>query len=82
MPQYAFAINNVLRTVEAEPDMPLLWVLRDLLNTTGTKYGVASECVGHAPSTSTAKAGVPARHRGPQSTGSASMGRFRDLGNH
>ena len=39
MPQYAFAINNVLRTVEAEPDMPLLWVLRDLLNMTGTKYG-------------------------------------------
>ena len=39
MPQYAFAINNVLRTVDAEPDMPLLWVLRDLLNMTGTKYG-------------------------------------------
>ena len=39
MPQYAFAINNVLRTVEAEPEMPLLWVLRDLLNMTGTKYG-------------------------------------------
>ena len=39
MAQYAFAINNVLRTVEAEPEMPLLWVLRDLLNMTGTKYG-------------------------------------------
>lgn len=25
--------------VEADPDMPLLWVLRDVLNLTGTKYG-------------------------------------------
>jgi isoquinoline 1-oxidoreductase alpha subunit len=26
-------------TVDAEPDMPLLWVLRDGLNMTGTKFG-------------------------------------------
>jgi aerobic-type carbon monoxide dehydrogenase small subunit (CoxS/CutS family) len=39
MPQFALQINNAKRTVEAEPDMPLLWVLRDLLNLTGTKYG-------------------------------------------
>ncbi|HEY3990878.1 MAG TPA: (2Fe-2S)-binding protein [Acidobacteriaceae bacterium] len=39
MPQYALQINSVKRTVEAEPEMPLLWVLRDLLNLTGTKYG-------------------------------------------
>jgi isoquinoline 1-oxidoreductase alpha subunit len=39
MPQYVLQINSAQRTVEAEPEMPLLWVLRDLLNMTGTKYG-------------------------------------------
>jgi len=32
-------INGALRDVEAPEDMPLLWVLRDLLGMTGTKYG-------------------------------------------
>jgi len=32
-------VNGVRRFVEASPDMPLLWVLRDLLRLTGTKYG-------------------------------------------
>jgi aerobic-type carbon monoxide dehydrogenase small subunit (CoxS/CutS family) len=39
MPRYVLQINNAKRTVETEPEMPLLWVLRDLLNLTGTKYG-------------------------------------------
>ncbi|MGF1551890.1 MAG: (2Fe-2S)-binding protein [Paracoccaceae bacterium] len=32
-------INGETRTVEAEPDKPLLWVLRDDLRLTGTKFG-------------------------------------------
>src|SRR4051812_37030949 len=32
-------INGTPHAVDAEPDMPLLWALRDLLNLTGTKYG-------------------------------------------
>jgi isoquinoline 1-oxidoreductase subunit alpha len=32
-------INNRSHYVEIAPDMPLLWVLRDKLNMTGTKYG-------------------------------------------
>ncbi len=32
-------VNGKTRNVEAPPDMPLLWVLRDLLGLTGTKYG-------------------------------------------
>lgn len=32
-------VNGQQRTVEAPPEMPLLWVLRDLLGLTGTKYG-------------------------------------------
>jgi isoquinoline 1-oxidoreductase subunit alpha len=32
-------VNGKAVTVEAAPDTPLLWVLRDELNLTGTKYG-------------------------------------------
>jgi isoquinoline 1-oxidoreductase alpha subunit len=33
------SVNNQSYTVDAEPAMPLLWVLRDILHLTGTKYG-------------------------------------------
>jgi isoquinoline 1-oxidoreductase alpha subunit len=33
------AINGEVREVEAPEDMPLLWVLRDILGMTGTKFG-------------------------------------------
>jgi isoquinoline 1-oxidoreductase alpha subunit len=32
-------VNGVERDVDAPPDMPLLWVLRDVLSLTGTKFG-------------------------------------------
>ena len=32
-------VNGESRSVDADGDMPLLWVLRDLLTLTGTKYG-------------------------------------------
>ena len=32
-------INNEIKTVTAPDDMPLLWVLRDILGMTGTKFG-------------------------------------------
>ncbi len=32
-------INGAVRDVDASADMPLLWVLRDLLQLSGTKYG-------------------------------------------
>jgi len=32
-------INGVVRQVDAPDDMPLLWVLRDLLKLPGTKFG-------------------------------------------
>ncbi|MCF6282485.1 MAG: (2Fe-2S)-binding protein [Candidatus Polarisedimenticolaceae bacterium] len=31
-------VNGSLYELDADPDMPLLWALRDLLNLTGTKY--------------------------------------------
>lgn len=32
-------VNGETRSVDAEPETPLLWVLRDELNLTGTKFG-------------------------------------------
>ena len=32
-------VNGRVHDVDVEPDMPLLWVLRDVLNMAGTKYG-------------------------------------------
>jgi isoquinoline 1-oxidoreductase alpha subunit len=32
-------VNGVQREVDAPPDMPLLWVLRDVFGLTGTKFG-------------------------------------------
>jgi isoquinoline 1-oxidoreductase subunit alpha len=32
-------VNGVTRQFDGDPDMPLLWYLRDLLELTGTKYG-------------------------------------------
>lgn len=32
-------VNGVTRKYEGDPEMPLLWYLRDLLELTGTKYG-------------------------------------------
>ncbi len=32
-------VNGQTRSVEVPPDMPLLWVLRENLNLTGTKFG-------------------------------------------
>lgn len=39
MPSYQLNVNGVAHKVEADGDMPLLWVLRDLIGLTGTKYG-------------------------------------------
>jgi isoquinoline 1-oxidoreductase alpha subunit len=34
-----FVVNGSTKTVDVPPDMPLLWVLRDTLGLTGTKFG-------------------------------------------
>lgn len=39
-------INGKLTVVEAEPDMPLLWALRDVLGLIGTKYGCGAGLCG------------------------------------
>jgi len=45
MATYTFTVNGVEHTVDADPEMPLLWALRDLLGMTGTKYACGiGEC--------------------------------------
>jgi aerobic-type carbon monoxide dehydrogenase small subunit (CoxS/CutS family) len=39
MPAIKLRVNGKDYSVDASPEMPLLWVLRDLLNLTGTKFG-------------------------------------------
>jgi isoquinoline 1-oxidoreductase alpha subunit len=40
-----FNVNGKSQRVEVEPETPLLWVLRDVLGLTGTKYGCGiSQC--------------------------------------
>ena len=39
MNKYKLSVNGATVEVEASPQMPLLWVLRDKLKLTGTKYG-------------------------------------------
>jgi isoquinoline 1-oxidoreductase alpha subunit len=36
---FSLLVNNKQYSVDVEPDTPLLWVLRDSLELTGTKYG-------------------------------------------
>jgi aerobic-type carbon monoxide dehydrogenase small subunit (CoxS/CutS family) len=35
----SLTVNGARKTIDAEPDLPLLWALRDKLGLTGTKYG-------------------------------------------
>lgn len=39
-------VNGKERTVDVSPDMPLLWVLRDSLSLTGTKFGCGMSLCG------------------------------------
>ncbi len=51
MPDYSITVNGQAVTVSAAADMPLLWVLRDRLHLTGTKYscgkGLCGSCTVH-----------------------------------
>ena len=46
MSSFQVTINGVGKSVEVQPDMPLLWVLRDTLGLTGTKFGCGKALCG------------------------------------
>jgi isoquinoline 1-oxidoreductase alpha subunit len=39
-------VNGVEQTLDVDPEMPLLWALRDVLGLTGTKYGCGQALCG------------------------------------
>jgi isoquinoline 1-oxidoreductase subunit alpha len=39
MAQFVLEVNGATRSLDVDPEMPLLWALRDELALTGTKYG-------------------------------------------
>jgi isoquinoline 1-oxidoreductase alpha subunit len=57
------SINGETRAVEADPDTPLLWVLRDHLGMTGTKFGCGigqcGACTVHVDGTATRSCLMP-----------------------
>jgi isoquinoline 1-oxidoreductase subunit alpha len=63
MPRFRLRINNADHAVDADPQMPLLWVLRDVLNLTGTKYGcgmgLCGACTVHLDGSATRSCQTP-----------------------
>jgi aerobic-type carbon monoxide dehydrogenase small subunit (CoxS/CutS family) len=51
MSTFSLTVNGAVHEVDADPEMPLLWVLRDLLGLTGTKFscgtGACGACTVH-----------------------------------
>jgi len=43
---YDIKVNGVIRTVDVDGDTPVLWVLRDVLGMTGTKFGCGAALCG------------------------------------
>ncbi len=58
MSKYTLTVNGQSRSVEAAPDTPLLWVLRDHLELVGTKFGCG---VGQCGACTVHVNGVPTR---------------------
>ena len=56
--KYTLNVNGQSRTVDAAPDTPMLWVLRDTLDLPGTKFGCG---VGQCGACTIHLNGVPTR---------------------
>ena len=65
MPSYSLTVNDVRRTVDADEDAPLLWILRDTLELTGTKFGCGigqcGACTVHIGGIPTRSCSIPVR---------------------
>jgi isoquinoline 1-oxidoreductase subunit alpha len=65
---YRIFVNGTAHTVDAEDDTPLLWVLRDILGMTGTKFGCGiaqcGACTVHANGTAIRSCVLPLQNVG------------------
>ena len=56
-------MNGIIRTVDVDGDTPLLWVLRDVLGMTGTKFGcgmaLCGACTVHIDGAATRSCATP-----------------------
>jgi aerobic-type carbon monoxide dehydrogenase small subunit (CoxS/CutS family) len=63
MPAIEFTLNGKRQSVDVPPQMPLLWVLRDKLGLTGTKFGcglqLCGACTVHINGVATRSCGAP-----------------------
>jgi isoquinoline 1-oxidoreductase subunit alpha len=68
MASYRLNINGQVREVSVDPSTPLLWVLRDDLKLTGTKFGcgisACGACTVHVGGIATRSCIVPVSHIG------------------
>ena len=59
----SLTVNGTIREVEAEPDTPLLWVIREQIGLTGTKYGCGiaqcGACTVHVDGVATRSCSIP-----------------------
>jgi isoquinoline 1-oxidoreductase subunit alpha len=63
MAKYNLNINGKVQNIEAEPNMPLLWAIRDIVGLTGTKFGCGmaqcGACTVHLDGQPTRSCSVP-----------------------
>ncbi|HLY55172.1 MAG TPA: (2Fe-2S)-binding protein [Stellaceae bacterium] len=61
--QYTLSVNGRQATVDVDPDTPLLWVIRESLGLTGTKFGcgvaACGACTVHVDGEATRSCSVP-----------------------
>ena len=65
MANITFTLNGTSHTVDVVPEMPLLWVLRDVIGLTGTKFGcgmaLCGACTVHLDGQSVRSCSTPIR---------------------
>jgi isoquinoline 1-oxidoreductase subunit alpha len=65
MSVYNLNVNGINHSVQADDDTPLLWVLRDNLHLTGTKYscgiGLCGSCVVHLDGQAVRSCSIPVK---------------------
>lgn len=86
MSKFTLVVNDESHEVDVQPDMPLLWVLRDKLKLTGTKFGCGiaqcGACTVHVNGTALRSCVMPiSAVKGPVTTieGLASGGELHPL---